>query len=335
LTYRINGLEPNIEDFLAFTAVSTPTFYENVGGINVTLYDSTKTDISRRVVNELKRAIPPDISKLHTVETPYGKLGIRYKYAFLDANAEKKLSKTMHTFLANKTTQHITHLEEASLSLYSTEDKPRTIEDPPCSLSDIPTVLPEETSVDGRAVDPEFDSFKYMLITQMKTPTIQDYSDSMVSIVNNLEKLREKWGLDPRHIAQYGFLNANYNARPTSILRKALAYGRIYNKSRIKPEDVSRVFKEYFEWNFKYLNEIWMDLLKPGRKILPSLRVKYRDIIRIITNNESSKAPEVSLETIIAESELPSAETIKLLNDCRERGVIYESPKGFYRLVHN
>ena len=50
LTSRIEGLEPQIEDFLAFTTISTPTIHGSAGGVNATLYDSTKSGIPRKVI---------------------------------------------------------------------------------------------------------------------------------------------------------------------------------------------------------------------------------------------------------------------------------------------
>ena len=334
LTYRIRNLEPKIADFLAFTALSTPPFYQKVGGINLTLYDSTTQGLPQHVIKEIRRAIPPDIHELHTVKTPFGRFAIRYKYGLFSANADKKLPRDMEIFLTKRTRIHIKDFDEVSLSLYSERQKPRTIMDPPCSLSDIPTVIPEETEIGRKPIlpFPEFDSFKYMIIQQMKTPVIENYEGILVNIVDKLEKLREKYGLNPVHLSKYGFLNANYNARPESILRQALAYARAHNINTVNPELANKILDDYFEWNLSYVYEIWEDLIeKPGIPL--SLRVEYRDIIRILRRH----GPDVSEETIISEAETEARikphETKKRLKIMENEGLIYSPLPRRYRLV--
>lgn len=337
LTSRIEGLEPKLADFLAFTTISTPMFYENIGGVNLTLYDSTKSGIPKLVVRELRRVIPPDMGSLCTIGTPFGKFGMRYKYTFMAEDADRPLSKTTETFLAHKTSEYITEYQEASLSLFSARDKPRTIEDPPCSLSDIPTVVPEEIAIlRGRPGIDQFDAFKYVIVNHMKTPVIEDYETSVVSVANNLEKLRESWDLDPVHLTRYGFLDANYNAKPTSVVRESLALARSQDVNAVTPQQVSKVFDDYFKWNFAYVYEIWEDLLAHplvGKKPLLSLRVKYRDIIRIIRRYESTNLPGVSKEIIVEEAKTSPSKTDLLIKDCLRGGIIYEPLKGYYRLT--
>jgi len=337
LTSRIEGLEPKIRDFLAFTAISTPMFYENVGGINLTLYDSTKSGFPKLVIRELEKVMPGDMGSLCTIETPFGRFGMKYKYAYIAEDADKPLSKITETFLAHKNSKHIHDYSETSLSLFSAKDKPLTIEDPPCSLSDIPTVVPEEIAIlrSRQGID-QYDALKFIITNHMKTPVVENFDTSLNIVVNNLEKLTESWGLDPAHLGKYGFLNANYNARPTSIIRKSLAYARAHNIDVLEPQTILKVFNEYFKWNFEYVYEIWEDLLaKPliGEKPLASLRVKYRDIIRIIRRYQSTHLPGVAENDIIREANTPASETKQLITDCLRDGVIYEPVKGFYRLT--
>ena len=93
LTARIEGLEPQVRDFLAFSAVSSPMFYQNTGGINLTMYDSTKAGLPKLVVREIRKAIPEDMGDLHTIRTDFGSFAMRYKYAFVTGDADQPLTR--------------------------------------------------------------------------------------------------------------------------------------------------------------------------------------------------------------------------------------------------
>jgi hypothetical protein len=206
LTSRIEGLEPKIEDFLAFTTISTPTIHGCSGGVNATLYDSTKSGIPRKVIREVQRSIPKGLGNLCTVSTVLGKFGMRYQYNYVIGDADKPLSRVTESFLTHK----VSAFNEASLSLFSMNDRPLSIEDPPCSLSDIPTVTPEKTTiVRGRSGIDQFDALRYLITSHLKTPIIQDFEKSITTIVTKLERLTESWDLPPNQLASYGFLDAN------------------------------------------------------------------------------------------------------------------------------
>jgi hypothetical protein len=221
--------------------------------------------------------------------------------------------------------------------MFSARNKPVTIEDPPCSLSDVPTVIPEETSIvrAKRGVD-QFDALNFIISNQMKTPVITELEPSLIEIAGKLEGLTDDWDLDSKHLTQYGFLNASYKARPTSVLRESLAYARAQNINAVNPELVAKVFNDYFKWNFEYLYEIWEDLLSTplaSEKTMASLKVKYRDIIRIIRRYHSTDTPGARKEDIIAEAVTSPYETETLLNDCLRDGIIYEPVPDVYRLI--
>ena len=333
LTSRIEGLEPKIEDFLAFTTISTPTIHGSTGGVNATLYDSTKSGIPRKVIREVQRAIPKGMGMIATIPTALGKFGMRYQYNYFIADADKPVSKVTEKFL----THNVPGFNEASLSLFSINEKPLSIEDPPCSLSDIPTVTPEKTTINSwRSEIDEYDTLRYLITSHMKTPIIQDFEESITTIVTNLEKLTESWGLPPNQITSYGFLDANFNARPLSVLRQCLAYARAKNVNVIDKDLVNQVFEDYFKWNFEYVYEIWEDLLTQPldeKRTMLFVRVKYREIIRIIRKNHSSKEIGVCKEIILRETELSPLEMNKLLEECKRAGIIYEPRNGFYKLT--
>jgi hypothetical protein len=339
LTSRVEGLEPQIRDFLAFTAISTPTFYQNAGGVNLTMYDSTKSGLPKLVAQELKKAIPEGIGSTNTIETNYGNFKVGYQYAFLTEDADKPLSPKTEELLAHQISRFMPACTETSISMFSSKDRPATIEDAPCRLSDIPTVIPEETSIlrSIPSIDP-FDAFNFIVMNHYKAPVISDLSTSLTEVADNIEKLADDYALDPRQLTQYGFLNANYNARPTSVLRNSLSFARAQNVDIVTPEFTKKVFDDFFKWNFEYIYEVWEDLLaKPlvGKKTVASLRVKYRDIIRIIRKYNSSHLPGVNREDIIREAKTNPLETQQLLDECNTAGIVFQPVQGFYRLTRD
>jgi hypothetical protein len=337
LTSRIEGLEPQIRDFIAFSAISSPAFLESLGGLNITIYDSTKANLPAKVVRELKAIIPQDMGASERVETPYGRFQMRYKYAFVSEDADKPLSPLTTDLLSHKTSKSLPPDMELSMSLVSKNSQPNSIEDPPCSLSDIPTVIPENTSVNrSRPVIDQFDALKFMMVNHMKTPIINDLASSQEKIVDGLETLVDSYGLDPAHLTKYGFLSASYNAKPQSVLRQSLAYARANDVHVAGPDLTGKVFKDFFEWNFRYVYEVWEDLLATKiahKKNLASLNIKYRDIIRIIRKYHSTREPGAKKIYILKEAKTPPHETEQLLKDCLNEGIIYEPMFEVYRLT--
>ena len=165
----------------------------------------------------------------------------------------------------------------------------------------------------------------------MKVPIIMDHNETTLSIIKALEKTVEKYSLPPTQLGCYGFLDANYNARPASIIREGLAFARAQNIERIDQEIVSKIYREYFEWNIKWVYEIWVDLLSPEKGISPSLRVKFRDIARVIRRYDEGNG--VSLDIILQEINEPEYKVEKKIREMLEKAVIYEVQSGRYKLV--
>jgi hypothetical protein len=337
LTSRVEGLEPQIRDFIAFSAISSPAFLESLGGLSMTMYDATKANLPAKVVRELKAIIPQDMGATEKIETPYGRFQLRYKYAFVSEDADKPLSQRTTDLFSHKASKLLPPDTELSMSLVSKNNQPNSIEDPPCSLSDIPTVIPENTIVNRlRPVIDQFDALKFMMVNHMKTPIINDLQSSQEHIVDGLEKLVDSYGLDPAHLTKYGFLSASYNAKPQSVLRQSLAYARANDILVAGPELTSKVFRDFFEWNFKYVYEVWEDLLATkitDQKNLASLNIKYRDIIRIIRKYHSSRELGAKKSYILKEAKTPPHETEQLLRDCLNEGIVYEPMFEVYRLT--
>jgi hypothetical protein len=131
-------------------------------------------------------------------------------------------------------------------------------------------------------------------------------------------------------------LNASYTAKPQSVLRESLAYARANDIHVAGPDLTLKVFEDFFEWNFKYVYEVWEDLLATKithKENLASLNVKYRDIIRIIRKYHSSREPGARKIYILKEAKTPPTETEQLLKECLNEGIIYEPLFEVYRLT--
>ena len=179
----------------------------------------------------------------HKVETRFGQFAMRYKYGFTSEDADEPLTRMTENLLAHRSSGSTRQDLEISMSMYSKNSKPCSIEDPPCSQSDVPTVIPEDTSINRSRQDiDQFDALKFMLISHMRTPIIEELQASQRRIVNELEKLVDSYGLDPAHLTKHGFLNAHYNSRPSSVFRECLAYARANNIALANPDLVSKVF---------------------------------------------------------------------------------------------
>ena len=162
-----------------------------------------------KVVREIKKAIPQDMANIHKVETRFGQFTMRYKYGFVSEDADQPLTRITENLLAHRSSGSNIQDLEISMSMFSKNKKPVSIEDPPCSLSDVPTVIPEDTSINrSRPVIDQFDAMKFMIVNHMKAPIIEDLQLSQGKIVDKLEKLVDSYGLDPTHLTKHGFLNA-------------------------------------------------------------------------------------------------------------------------------
>jgi len=332
LLRTVEGLEPKIEDFLVFSSLGAPLFgieKWQKGGFNLTMYDSTQSGLSRLVLNVLKSAIPSDISRTNTLETSFGRFGMKSSFAFFARSADKQLSKRVEGFLTRSGTSRY---DEISLGLFSKSSQPNSFLDKPCGFGDVVTVIPETTDVlQKKRSDLDPNTFKYMLAHQMLKPEVEEVDTIMSDLGTRIEGLRESFGLDPLQLTQYGFLNANNSARPSQILRQALSFGRSHNGGIMRREDVRRVFEDHFTWNFEYVYEIWEDLFKKRTHSLPD-RPEFGRIRRIIRKYDEGNG--VSESIIVGEAGIRPTKTSELLAAMYKIGWIYERTSRNWRLTY-
>ena len=331
LFYHITGLDRELEDFLVFTILGTSCFEEYAGGINSTLYDATQSGMSNLLLRQLNRVIPSDIDKPFVVTTPFGAFDLRYDYGFSVANADSELHPKVKRLLENRTLRSL-GVKQASLSLYSKNKAPMSFDDKPCALSDIPTVVPETVDIQKISLKPDYDSFKFMLVRHLHEPQIPNAIDTLETLSQRMEALVESYDLDPIQLTQHGFLNANINARPTSIFRQSLALIRAQQIDVITPFDMSKGL-DYFEWNLRYVYEIWEDLFKQrkGPSDMPD-RTEYGEIRRIIRRYDQGKG--VNEEVVKSEATMKTQKTMELIDEMRRLGWIFERSHRCWRLTY-
>jgi len=331
LLTRVEGLEPAIEDFLAFSSLSAPAFGPGMwqsGGINLTLYDSTESGLSRIVLDELKGLLPSDMNRVHSVNTPFGKFGLRHSMAFLMGSVDRPLPTRIDNCLTRSVKPEY---DEVSLGLFSKSRQPISFSDKACAFGDIVTVIPETTDVfKSKKIELDPDTFKYMLAHQMLRPEIENPNAIINSLGTMIEKLRESFGLNALQLTQYGFLNANYYARPSQILRQALSFSRAHKNNVVELKDVDQVFEDYFRWNFEYVYDIWEDQFKTRTSSLPD-KAEYGKIRRIIRKYDQGIG--VDERVIINETGFKPEKTLRLIAEMRRHGWIFDKSYKKWRLT--
>ena len=320
--FSIEDLDPEVGDFLVFAMLGTSSFERSMGGINLTLYDAAKSGMSRSVLRRLRRLIPPDMGEQHVEKTPYGAFGLRYNYGFLVGNADAKLTREASHLLENRT-RFSFKFRQASLSLHSKQKAPASFSDKPCALSDIPTCIPETTRVHKISFHPDYDSFKFMLLHHMHEPQIPNPHETLTHLRKKMEELVEDYDLDRSELTRHGYLNANLDARPTSIFRQSLAHVRAHEVDKITPREMLKGL-DYFKWNLQNVYSIWEErkLFKlRGKPLDLPDKIEYGKIRRIIRRYDEGNG--VSEKVIVEEAGMKPQKTMQLIHEMDKLAWIY------------
>lgn len=335
---QVYNVENFIQDLIAYQAISCPEFQGYLGGLNVCLYTATKENLSPQVINELKRVVPADISKTYTLSTEFGRIGLRFKYNHVTANADRQLSDEAIKILANRSSRF--PFKEISLSLGSKRKTPKTLDETPCRLTDIPTVLNEETDIGRKKLDPAFEAFHYMLIQHLQDPIIPNPADAISKVQENLLKLQASYDFSPSTLARFKILDVSYSGKPQSVVRLAMASARAESARDVTIDQVDHAIQK-FNRNFDYIYELWSERLELFRdeeertlreRMLSRLSTDERNIYRTIEKLQSSAKACVSKEEISAL--LPHLKEFALetlLHDLTiGKGLLYEKSHNCY-----
>lgn len=326
---RILNIEPILRDLLAFQIISCPPIERFVGGLNVCLYDATHRSFSPRVIGEIGRVIPKDLREPYILQTPIGRTTLHYRFNLVSANADEPLSERTVKVLRDRTRAGY---DELSLSLGSGRTKPKSIEEPPCALSDFPTILNEDVDLSIKKADPSFDAFKYMLAMHHYMPSLANPKPVILSTHEKLVELPPKYDIPSHLLARFKFLDASFYGKTQSILRLALTDARIAERKQITVDDVNRMFQEYFLKNFDYIYEVWSDLftetgipiqqllkLSPDERKIKKVVEKYQ----IATFNEIQQ--ETKLKTFVLEAYLSDL--------VQKKGILTEAFYRTYKVI--
>jgi hypothetical protein len=328
---RMLNVEPHIRDLLAFQVVSCPPIEHSAGGIAVCLFDATHRSFSRRAIREIKRNIPSDLGKPYLLNTSMGRATLRYRFNFASVDADKLLSERTVEFLKRRTSPY----DELSLSLGSMQEKPTSIEEPPCALSDLPTILNEDVQWVSRKLDPSIDALKYMIAMHNALPTMNT-TPALLSVHEKMIELQDRYDIPSHQLARFKLLDASCRGRPESVLRLALADARTRASERVMSDDTNRMFHDYFLRNFDYLYDTWADLFT--ETVLashhPRLSPDELRIMKIARKYERSRRRYATFDEIQQETALQPLVLERFLFDLTQtKGVMMEPIPRAYRVI--
>jgi len=330
---NVLNIEPFLQDLLAFQIVSCPPLERFLGGLNLCLYDATPLSLLRRVIRQMTRIVPEDLGKTHILKTPIGKAALRYRFNWIAGNADEPLPEETAVVMRERTGASC---DELSLSLGSQQIKPRSIEDPPCALSDLSTILNEDVDLSTKKLDPSLDAFKYMLAMHHRIPSMDDSESTILSLHQKFTELPNRYDIPPHQLARFKFLDASYCGKPQSILRLALADARIHGKPKATMDHANHMFHEYFMKNLDYTYEIWADLFSErvpiDRRL--ALSLDERKIVSVVERYQDTRSECVSFDELERETSLkPRVLATYLFDLIQTRGILMEPLPGRYKVV--
>ena len=331
-----SNIEPLVQNFIASQIVGCPKYEGFFGGLNLCMYDSTQNALATTLAKEIRRIVPKDIGKPHTIKTSFGNVTLRCNYNLVTIDAETKLSSKVKVAM-EKRTANIGY-DELSLYFGSKNNLPKTLEESPFQLSDFPTTLNEEVEHLKKRADPSLDAFKYMQIQHFIAPIITDTSDMIDKIQETLVKLPERYDVSPQLLARFNVLDASYYGKPQSVIRLALTNARTENHEKIN-ENNFKYALQIFEENFDYNFELWRDIfpkeaLGAGTEILLKLSPDERKILRVIGDLQDTKEKCANINEISeAIPRLKKEMLEELLKQLSKRCLIIEKRHQCYSLI--
>ena len=337
---NVFNLEPSLRNFVGYLITSSPSFEEFLGGLNLSIYSESRNTPARSLVSQIRKQIPRDIGKPYRVNTVFGDFSLRYKHIWTRVDADRSLSKKVTGIMTDRTARTIP-FDEVCLSLASAKTKPLTLDEPPCTLSDLPIVVNPEVEVIKKDLDPNLEVFRYMQIQHYTNPIVEDMEETVSSrVCDRLIKLQTSYEVPPHLLGRFNFLDASYRGKPQSILRLALAEARTQNKNSVSTEGIShavQAFAENFDNNYEAWRELFTEEARSVRaKIMYHLSPDERRIVKTIERLRSSREKCVSINEIAAD--LPDLERYvleQLIDDLyTKRRLLIERSSQCYDVIN-
>ena len=288
------GLNPTLKDLLAFEFVSSPPILElgQVGGLNLTVYDGTCTGESKKLLNYFKNIIPHDIAMgksgcLSLPELATSQALSPFSWSFKSFDADKPLGQKLMTFLDKRSSKR---LSEISVGLGSKSNRPRSIYDPPLTMVDQPTLLPDNAEMLKMTFDPPLEVTKYVITMQMLFPSLgkaqSDLDVVLTKASNNIVDLAEKYDI-PQTVRRHGLFDPSYYGKPQSIVRLGLASARSQARQSTNIEELMKLFNNLYLKNMESIMETWDDLFTKKGVEMVSLSEFDRRLLKLISEKES------------------------------------------------
>jgi hypothetical protein len=288
------GIDSLFKDLLALQFVSSPPIIDLgvTGGLNFTVYDNTNRRESKKLLSYFRGILPVDIAFGKSGNLSLPELATEqplspFSFKFKSFDADKPLTQNLLTFLE---TRKSVKYPELSIGLGSRKSCPISIYDPPLTMVDQPTLLPDSAEMMKVSADPPLDVIKYIITMQMRHPTLgrtEDDLDKMLAIISNsVIEVAEKYDI-PQTVRRHGLFDPNYYGKPQSILRLGLATARADGKQMTDTEELTKLFYSFFMKNMEAVMESWDDLFTVKGVEMASLDESDRRILKFISSNET------------------------------------------------
>jgi hypothetical protein len=294
LLLQWGGISPLLSNLLAFQFVSSPPIPElgQTGGLNLTVYDGTGRGESKKLLGYFKNMLPLDIAigksgSLALPELSADQPLSPFSWSFKSFDADKPLNQNLLTFLDKRKSKRFS---EISIGLGSKRSHPQSIYEPPLTMVDQPTLLPDNVEMIKMNFDPPLEVTKYIITMQMLHPTLgknqTDIDDMLAIASNSIIDIAEKYDI-PQTVRRHGLFDPSYYGKPQSILRLGLASARSEERQSTDNEELMRLFNSVYMKNMETVMEAWDDIFTKKGIELVSLDEYDRQLLKFITEKEN------------------------------------------------
>jgi hypothetical protein len=290
------GIDSPLRELLAFEIVSSPPLFTlgQVGGLNVSLYNGTASMLSKKLLQNLGRIIPPALGRgkscsLHVPEMQFRTNLPPYGWRFKLGDADKPLDESLRQLLEYRKSDKFS---EISIGLGSEKNAPTSLYDPVFAVVDQPTLLLSSAEMRRINVDPPLEVTKYLITAQMLYPAVGKTEQDFTKVLNEasckIVELAKSYDLTPE-VRRHGIFDPNSYGKPQSILRLALASARTSSQIEIDNTFAMKAFNDYYLENFKILYEEWPNLFTSKGIEVATLNELDKQVFRFITENETEE----------------------------------------------